>query len=112
MAKSHERSETPDGVDALRREVGDLKERIQVLTDVLDEVRDELQWLARNGLPPTDDRPDRFVVKQMAADPCARDWGERLVIVRGDDRDQSPAPTGGKADQSPSSMPSTQGQLF
>ncbi|TWT61673.1 hypothetical protein [Rubinisphaera italica] len=70
--------------EELRHEVAELKDVIHVLIDSIDEVRNELQWLARNGLPTGEPVPASPVLKQMAADPCADDWGERLVVERGD----------------------------
>ena len=92
MAEAHDTPDCSHHIDELRQEMQELRDNIQVLTDVLDEVRQELQWLSRNGLPPPGRTPDRFVVNQMAADPCAKDWGERLVIVRGSQPDETPAP--------------------
>ncbi len=83
MAKEGEPPATTE-FEELRHEVAELKEVVRVLIDSIDEVRDELQWLARNGLPTGDPLPTSPVLKQMAADPCADDWGDRLVIERGD----------------------------
>ena len=82
MAKEGETTAATE-CEELRHEVAELKEVIRVLIDSIDEVRDELQWLARNGLPTGESLPMSPVLKQMAADPCADDWGERLVIERG-----------------------------
>ncbi|MCC7420984.1 MAG: hypothetical protein IT428_11945 [Planctomycetaceae bacterium] len=68
----------------LRTELADLKQSIGVLVDVMDGIREELQWLSRNGLPPHEERlPPSPVLKQMAADPCDPNWGDKLVIARG-----------------------------
>lgn len=51
-----------------------------MLREILDEIREEVSWAVRN---------DRVIVaavpllKGMANDPTADDWGERLVIERG-----------------------------
>ena len=84
MAKS--RSNTPpapDEIVELREGITSLKDHIRVLVDAIDEVREELSWLTRNGLPSRESLPPVPVLKRMAADPCADDWGERLVIERG-----------------------------
>lgn len=84
MAKS--RSNTPpapDEIVELREEIASLKDHIRLLVDAIDEVREELSWLTRNGLPSREPLPPVPVLKRMAADPCADDWGERLVIERG-----------------------------
>lgn len=62
-----------------------LREEVRVLRDAIDELRTELQWLANNREPIGEPSSDWFVVKQMAADPCAKDWADRLVIERGDE---------------------------
>jgi hypothetical protein len=83
MAKEGEPPATTE-CEELQHEVAELKDVVRVLIDSIDEVRDELQWLARNGLPTGEPLPTSPVLKQMAADPCADDWGDRLVIERGD----------------------------
>ena len=50
---------------------------------MLDEIRDLVSWITKNGIPIVPSHSHWGVVKQMAADPCAPDWGDRLVIVRG-----------------------------
>ncbi len=74
----------PDEIAELRQEIASLKDHIRLLVDAIDEVREELGWLTRNGLPLRDPLPPIPVLKQMALDPCAEDWGERLVIERGE----------------------------
>ena len=84
MAKSRSNSSpAPDEIVELREEISSLKDHIRVLVDAIDEVREELSWLTRNGLPSREPHPPVPVLKRMAADPCADDWGERLVIERG-----------------------------
>lgn len=85
MPPRNERSPaTSDEVALLRDEVTDLKNQVRVLSDILDEIREELQWVTRNGLPIPEPLPTVPVLKRMAVDPCANDWNERLVIVRGE----------------------------
>jgi len=81
MAK---RSETPapDETAELRHEIADLKDQVRVLSDILDEIREEISWVTRNGLPVRSPMPVSPVLKRMALDPLAEDWGERLQIVR------------------------------
>lgn len=82
--KEHSSAES-DEVALLRDEVTDLKNQVRVLSDILDEIREELQWVTRNGLPVQVKEPlsPVPVLKRMAADPCAPDWAERLVIDYG-----------------------------
>lgn len=65
---------TPDNsadIHDLREEIVELKDHIRVLIDVIDRVREELQWLTRNGLPSTSEPSAPFPVPvQMRADPC------------------------------------------
>jgi hypothetical protein len=72
-----------DEIAQLRDEVTDLKNQVQVLSDILDEIREELQWVTRNGLPIREPLPACPTLKRMALDPCADDWNERLVIDYG-----------------------------
>ncbi|MEZ6131130.1 MAG: hypothetical protein R3C59_20855 [Planctomycetaceae bacterium] len=81
-ARSSE-SQAPEEIAELREEIASLKDHIRLLVDAIDEVREELSWLTRNGLPSREPLPPVPVLKQMAADPCADDWGERLVIDYG-----------------------------
>lgn len=95
-------AETPDETAELRQEVAELKDRVRVLTDAVDELREELQWLTRNGLPRHEPPAVSPVLKQMAADPTADDWNEQLVIARGEAADQSrqadaPSASGGSS---------------
>lgn len=84
MAKARSsESPAPDEIAELREEIASLKDHIRLLVDAIDEVREELSWLTRNGLPSREPLPPVPVLKQMAADPCADDWGERLVIDYG-----------------------------
>ncbi len=84
MAKRRAQATERDEIDELRQEVADLKNHVGVLIDAIDELRQELQWLTRNGLPSREEPRPIPVLKRMAADPCAADWGERLVIERGE----------------------------
>jgi hypothetical protein len=81
MAK---RSETPapDETAELRHEIANLKDQVKVLSDIMDEIREDIQWVSRNGLPLRTPHPISPVLKQMALDPMAEDWGKRLKIVR------------------------------
>lgn len=72
----------PDEIAELRQELASLKDHIRLLVDAIDEVREELSWLTRNGLPSPEPPSPIPVLKRMALDPCADDWGERLVIER------------------------------
>lgn len=84
MPPRNERSPAAsDEVALLRDEVTDLKNQVRVLSDILDEIREELQWVTRNGLPIREPLPAVPVLKRMALDPCAEDWGERLVVEYG-----------------------------
>jgi hypothetical protein len=103
----------------LRRDITDLKDEVRVLRDILDEIRDELQWVTRNGVPVQVSHPVSPVLRQMALDPMAKDWGERLHIVRQASKEvdtdirtaESVAPQT-QATETPVSNPSKQRRLF
>lgn len=85
MAKAQSTSASaPHELAELRQEIASLNDHVRLLVDAIDEVREELSWLTRNGLPSREPLPPVPVLKQMALDPCADDWNERLVIERGD----------------------------
>jgi hypothetical protein len=98
----------------LRMEIASLRDHVRLLVDAIDEVREELSWLTRNGLTSREPLPPVPVLKQMALDPCAEDWGERLVIERGDrSRSQEVPPF--DVSEKPVAVPSLPlppGQLF
>jgi hypothetical protein len=77
---------TSDEIAQLREELTDLKNQVRVLSDILDEIRVDLQWVTQNGLPIRESLPACPTLKRMALDPCADDWGERLVIEFGEPR--------------------------
>lgn len=57
-----------------------LAAEVRCLREVMDEVREDLSWLTRNGLPV---QPVEYVhVKRMARDVTAPDWNERLLVER------------------------------
>lgn len=59
--------------DPLHESVDRLAVEIRLLREVMDEMREDVSWVTRNGLP---HQPiEQVVVKQMARDPCAKDWG-------------------------------------
>ncbi len=66
--------------DPLHESVDRLAMEIRLLREVMDELREQYSWITRNGLPV---QPvEHFVLKQMARNPCAKDWGKRLKVVR------------------------------
>jgi len=82
----------------LNATIENLKDYVVVLTQAVDELREQVADLRRNGLPLVRDdyaaaaqwKPGNRV-RQMAADPCADDWNERLV-VEPMGRNESPPP--------------------
>lgn len=108
MAKSRPSSTpAPDEIAELREEMTSLKDHIRLLVDAIDEVREELSWLTRNGLPSSEPLPPVPVLKRMALDPCADDWNERLVIERGEVAHKPPADTQASVPQAPTPPPQT-----
>lgn len=78
--------------DPLAESIDRLTAELQLLRQVIDELREDFSWVTRNGLPiqPV----EHCVVKQMALDPCAKDWGERLIIERHTSSPGSPLVSG------------------
>lgn len=70
--------------DRLDQCFNELRDEVRVLRDAIDELRSELQWIANNPEPAGESSKGTFIVKQMAADPCAKDWAKRLVVERGE----------------------------
>jgi hypothetical protein len=118
MAKWSEASPAACDHAELRQEMARLREQMQVLTDVLEEIRQELQWLTRNGLPAPE--PSTVpVLKSMALDPTAPNWNAHLRIERGSGAAQktaSPASTMPIVAKPPPGQvtlkPGDQGRLF
>lgn len=78
--------------DPLRESVDKLAAEIGFLREIMDQIREDLCWVTRNGLPV---QPiEHVVVKQMALNPCAKDWGDRLVIERHTSQAFSPLDSG------------------
>lgn len=78
--KTQSESAVPAEANPLRESVDQLTAEVRVLREVLAEIREDISWVTRNGLPiqPV----EHVVVRQMALDPCAKDWGDRLVVER------------------------------
>ena len=73
-------TDLPEEQAPLAESMDNLTGELRMLRQVLDEIREDISWVTQNGLPV---RPVEYVrVKRMALDPCAEDWGERLVIER------------------------------
>ncbi|QDU98610.1 hypothetical protein [Lignipirellula cremea] len=69
----------------LRSTIAALTKQMAVMVQAIDELRDEVVFLNRNGLSSAEEfkaaaHPVGYSVRQMAADPCAADWSERLVL--------------------------------
>lgn len=73
-----------DEIAELRREVSELRDYLRLVADMLEDIRKELSWIIRNGLPVQGPLPQSPVLKRMARDPTAKDWSKQLVIVRDD----------------------------
>lgn len=81
-----------------------------MLSDILDEIRVDLQWVAHNGLPIREPLPTCPTLKRMAVDPGADDWGERLVIDYGQPTRtaESAPPSTRSRDRSPPRRPQSE----
>lgn len=78
-AQNMSSGETPE-IENVQQEIASLTDHLRVLVQVVDELRDEIEYLNRNGLPVRDEFRAVHHVRQMAVDPCAEDWSERLVV--------------------------------
>ena len=69
----------------LRQEVSRLRDHIEERQVIICDILEEFVLLTGNRRPaaPASITP---VLKRMAADPCADDWNERLLIIRGDEQ--------------------------
>jgi hypothetical protein len=67
-------------LERLTDAVNHLADELRVVRDVLDETREDLGWLTRNGLPQQPIVHTQLL--RMARDPLAPDWRERLVFHR------------------------------
>jgi len=74
-------AETPDG--QLTNVIDELRDEIRVLRTVVDELREELQYLVLNpeARLPGDEQWRPVRISSMPADPTASDFGERLNSV-------------------------------
>lgn len=90
--RSQERRESSDNnrEEALTDAVVRLTEEMQAVGSTLEAIREELNWLTRNGIPPHADPPAcHGVLKRMALDPTSEDWGDRLQIESGETQCQA-----------------------
>ena len=84
MAKQKAKTDmTDDLLDNLAIEVSDLKDEIKVFRTVMDEIREDLEWLVRNLR--IADVPRPIQLTSMPVDPCADDFHERVNAVSRDD---------------------------
>jgi hypothetical protein len=65
-------------IERLTDAVNHLADEARLLRDVLDETRENLSWIARNGIPGRQDEHAQLV--RMASDPHSPDANERLEI--------------------------------
>ena len=77
---------TGQHVEALTIEVENLKDEVRVLRDVMDEIREDLEWLVRNLR--IVDAPRPLQLTSMPLDPTADDFHLRINEISDDDRRQ------------------------
>ncbi len=65
-------------IERLTDAVNHLADEARVVRDVMDEVREDLGWIARNGIPGRQDEHTQIV--RMASDPLPSDANERLDV--------------------------------
>ena len=64
----------------LTESIDGLSQHVEVLRNVLDEIREDFSWALRNDRLPI--VLESAVVHRMALDPSDPDWGEKLVAAR------------------------------
>lgn len=57
----------------LRQAVEHLSQQVQVLTEAVDSLTDEIQW-RNHQLRDSTEMPKPFVLRSMPLDPCAANW--------------------------------------
>lgn len=62
----------------LRHAVEHLSQQVQVLTEAVDGLTDEIQW-RNHQLRDSTEMPKPFVLRSMPLDPCADDWALNRV---------------------------------
>ncbi len=67
-------------LERLTDAVNRLADEVRVVRDVLDETREDLSWITRNGLPHPPTVHTQLV--RMPVDPLSQDWNERLEFRR------------------------------
>lgn len=110
---TREKQETAE----LQAEIAELKDHVRLLVDAIDELREQLQWIACNRLPEREPPRTSPVLKRMVADPSADDWGDHLEIVYGEPEPAAekpaPEPVASPSQPAPSANPGCPaGQLF
>ena len=83
---SDDYSEVHREISELRTELANLRDQMRVLNQILDGIREDLQWVTQNGIEvrePLGFRIPSPVLKAMALDPAGDDWGEKLDINHG-----------------------------
>src|SRR5581483_7684096 len=65
---------------ALAASIDRLSGELRMLTDVLEEIRVEFQWLTNNGLPMQ--AMEHVVVHKMGLDPYAADFHDKVELAR------------------------------
>jgi hypothetical protein len=67
-----------DAEDSIASSLDRLREELTVVRQVLDDIREELEWANRNRSEPTPSPLLPRRITSMPLDPCAADWAERL----------------------------------
>jgi len=76
---------TADQLPALTDEIILLRQEVEVLRNVLDELRENVVWGIRNGILPSPDLFKPLHVTSLPLDSCADDFHERVNAVSRDD---------------------------
>lgn len=78
MAKQTSSSNGAAELDELTDAVVGLSEEVRVLRQAVDDLREEIQWAARNLVDPDQGSLANRRIRTMPLDPCAADFAERV----------------------------------
>ena len=82
MARDHKTApaDPESSSEVLIGAVNRVGDELGTLQETLEQIREDLSWLTRNGLPV---QPvEHVIVKGMALDPCDPDWASKLAVIR------------------------------
>lgn len=113
ISRSRRQTSAPTECEQLVDAIERLTDELRVVRDVLDEMREDLNWIVRSDRT-TAKQSGHSILKEMSLDPTSDDWGERLHIVRdaGGDVESDQADATERSGSVPPAAPAEPGKLF